>query len=173
MKQIFRQDFESEFWSIFWSWSFGRYFEAEFRSGTEAEFDQDFEAEVLKIFEVEFLCCLKAVTLVRELNPWVRCAFGNACLLIFYCNAFIFYVFFVLKQAIRLHKMRTVQHQHLSWYQHKYWRRSNIYQHRFMERLFFCFLFVGGGETSQLGQFLSVLLYCVSNCIFLLWTSFL
>ena len=100
--------------------NFGQYFEAEVLVDIlKLNLDQELKPSLIKIqvlkrFEVEFLCCLKAVTLVRELNPWVRCAFGNACLLIFYCNAFIFYVFFVLKQAIRLHKMRTVQHQHLS-----------------------------------------------------------
>ena len=73
-------------------------------------------------------------------------SFSNAMPLIFRC------VLFLNKRYIYT-KMRTLQHQHLSWYQHKYWRRSNIYQHQIMERLFFCFLFVDGGRPATLVNF--------------------
>ena len=54
-----------------------RYFEAELRSGFEVQFDHDFEAKVWYRFDVEFWGYFNAVTLVKELDPRVRCAFGN------------------------------------------------------------------------------------------------
>ena len=73
-------------------------------------------------------------------------SFSNAMPLIFIC-------FLFLNKRYVYTKMRTLQHQHLSLYQHKYWRRSNIYQHQIMERLFFCFLFVDGGRPANLVNF--------------------
>ena len=54
----FRRDFEAEVWSVFCCWCL---------------------VEILKLTFDQYLFKIrpKQVTLVKTLNPWVRCAFGN------------------------------------------------------------------------------------------------
>ena len=58
--------------SRFWGWIQVEIFKPSFIKTLTLKFSRD--------FEVEFWCYLKAVTLVEEFNPQVRCAFGNFCI---------------------------------------------------------------------------------------------
>ena len=90
----FGRDHEADVWSRIWTWifffnveddvfvkilkqTFVKILKLNFGQDSKAEVLLDFETEFMSRFEVEFWCDLKAVTLVKQLNFRIRCAYGN------------------------------------------------------------------------------------------------